>query len=94
MTLSIEVPTELAELLQLDEFDTAGQVLQTMAVEAYRSGKLSRESVSEILGQTLWETEALLKERGCGLGLTLEECERSVERLEEHLTGDRLRNLA
>ena len=60
-------------------------MLETLAVEAYRGGKLSRGKMSELLGQSLWETEALLKERGCGLGLTWEDYERDARRLEKLL---------
>lgn len=85
MNLSIEVSAEMAALLHLEEPDTERRVLEALAVEAYRAGKLSRGKMSEFLGQSLWETEALLKERGCGLGLTFEEYERSMDHLEEHL---------
>ncbi len=51
------------------------------ALEGYRSGELSRGQVSELLGQSYYETEDFLKRHDCGLGSTFEEHEESVERL-------------
>src|SRR4051812_26170527 len=70
MNLSIEVPDDLVAQLDLDQPQAKRRVVESLALEAYRSGKLSRGKLSEVLGLLFWETEALLKERGCAQGQT------------------------
>jgi predicted HTH domain antitoxin len=85
MNLSLEVPDELAERLQLDEPEANPLVLESLALQAYRSGKLSRGRLSEILGLSFWDTEALIKERGCGQGQTWAEVQADLEKLRKFL---------
>jgi predicted HTH domain antitoxin len=85
MTLSIEVPDEMVEQLRLDDPEIGWRVLESLAVEAYRSQRLSRGQLSKILGLSFWETEALIKERGCGQGQTWAEVEEDVEKLRRFL---------
>ena len=37
--------------------------LEAVALEGYRDGALSRDQVGQLLGLSLWDTEAFLKER-------------------------------
>jgi predicted HTH domain antitoxin len=85
MTLSIEVPDEMAEHLHLEEPDTARRVLESLLLEEYRSRKLSRGKLSELLGLSFWETEQLIKDRGCGQGQTWAEVQADVEKLRRFL---------
>jgi predicted HTH domain antitoxin len=79
MIVSIEIPDAMASQMHLDGAEGSHRALEACAIEGYRSGQLSRGQVSELLGLSLWETEALLKERDCGLGITFAEYERDVE---------------
>lgn len=81
MVLSVELPDPIAKQLHLDGEQGSRRALEIFALEGYRSGELSRGQVSELLGQSFYETEAFLKEHDCGLGLTFAEHERNVERL-------------
>jgi len=81
MVLSVELPDPIAKQLHLDGEQGGRRALEMFALEGYRSGELSRGQVSELLGQSFYETEAFLKEHDCGLGLTFEQHERSLERL-------------
>ena len=85
MTLSIEVPDAVAEHLHLEDPDTARRVMETLLLQEYRVGNLSRGKLSELLGLSFWETEALIKERGCGQGQTWAEVEEDVEKLRKFL---------
>jgi predicted HTH domain antitoxin len=85
MNLSIEVPDDLVEQLQLVQPEANRRVLESLALEAYRAGNLSRGKLSELLGLSFWDAEALLKERGCAQGLTWAEVEQDVEKLRKFL---------
>jgi hypothetical protein len=61
------------------------RALEMIALEGCRAGDLSRGQISELLGQSFYETEAFLKEHDCGLGVTFEEYERDAEQLREFL---------
>ena len=49
--------------------------LEAIALEGYRDGALSREQVGRLLGLSLWDTEAFLKERQAYLAYTEEDFE-------------------
>jgi predicted HTH domain antitoxin len=49
--------------------------LEAIAVEAYRSGALSREQVGDLLEFSLWETEAFLKGHQAFLDYGIEDLE-------------------
>jgi len=78
MNISIEVPDTIARQMGLADAHAGRRTLEILAMEGYRSGDLSRAQVSELLNLSLWETEALLKEHDCGLGLTVAEYEQSL----------------
>ena len=81
MTVSIQVPDDIARQLHLDGPGSSRRALQAVALDGYRAGDLSRGQVSELLGLSYWETEALIKEHGCGTGPTWAEVEEDVETL-------------
>ena len=81
MILSVELPDSFALPMHLDGEQGNRRALEKLALESYRAGELSRGQVSELLGQSFYETEAFLKEHDCGLGLTFEGHERSIQRL-------------
>jgi predicted HTH domain antitoxin len=85
MVVSIELPDAIAKQLHLDGAQGNRRGLEVLVLDGYRSGELSRGQVSEILGLSLWETEALLKEHGIGLGMTFDEFEQSTERARKFL---------
>lgn len=85
MLLSVELPDPIAKQLHLDGEQGGRRALEILALDGYRSGELSRGQVSELLGQSFHETEAFLKEHDCGLGLTFDEHELSVQRLRKFL---------
>jgi predicted HTH domain antitoxin len=85
MILSLEVPDAIARQLRLDGPQGGRRALEELALEGYRRGDISRGQVSELLGLSLWETEAFLKEHDCGLGLTAAEVENDSRRLREFL---------
>ncbi len=63
----------------------AALVYRACRLRGYRAGELSRGQVSELLDLEFNETEAFLKNHGCGLGLSFEEYEEDSTRLREFL---------
>jgi hypothetical protein len=86
MIFSVEIPDAYARQMHLDGPQASRYALERLVSDGYRAGELSRGQVSELLGLSFWETEALLKKHDCGLGLNFEEYERDSKRLRELLT--------
>jgi hypothetical protein len=71
-----EVPDEIAEELN----DLPRALLESFALEGYRSGKLTEEQVRNILGYgTRMQVDGFLKEHGVYLNSTLEDLDRDTE---------------
>ncbi len=85
MILSVDIPDPIAAQLHLDGEQGTRRALEMFALEGYRAGELSRGQVSELLGQSFYETESFLKTHDCGLGITFAEHEKSVETLRTRL---------
>lgn len=81
MILSVELPDAFAHEMHLDGAQGSRRALEKLALEGYRAGELSRGQVSELLGQSFHETETFLKAHDCGLGVSFEEHERSLQRV-------------
>jgi predicted HTH domain antitoxin len=86
MNLTVEIPDGLARQMHLDEPAAQRRALITLALKSYRAGELSRGQVGELLNLSFAETEALLKEHGCNMHLTVEEFERQSEQLEAYIS--------
>ena len=63
MQVTIEIPDDVAEQLKQNTGSISREMLEAFAVEGYRTEKLSRGQVSELLGLNFWETEQFLKQR-------------------------------
>jgi Uncharacterised protein family (UPF0175) len=76
MQVTLEVPDEIAEGLT----DLPRALLESFAVEGYRSGTLTEEQVRKILGLgTRMQVDGFLKERGVYLDSALEDVDRDTE---------------
>jgi len=63
MHLTIDLPTDISEALQERWGDLSRHALQTIAVDAYRTGVLSETQVKRLLGlETRLQVHALLKQ--------------------------------
>lgn len=67
MQVTIEIPDDVAAQLKQPSASISREVLEAFAVEGYRTEKLSRGQVSELLGLNFWETEEFLKQRAAYL---------------------------
>lgn len=74
MTLTLHFPDRIADLLQTTWHDLPRAALESLAIEGYRSGKLSCAEVGELLGHSSrWVSEEFLAAHGAWPGTTREE---------------------
>ena len=80
MNVAIELPEDIANLLQQKWGDLSQHTLETLAVEGYRTGLLSHAQVRRMLGfETRMEVDAFLKHREVYLNYTEEDLEQDLE---------------
>ena len=76
MQITLELPDEIAGELK----DLPRALLESFALEGYRSGKLTEEQVRKILGYgTRMQVDGFLKEHGVHLNSTIEDLDRDTE---------------
>jgi predicted HTH domain antitoxin len=71
--IAVELPEEIAKRLESAWRDVSRGALEAVALEGYRDGTLTRDQVGQLLGSSLWETEAFLKQRQAYLQYTEED---------------------
>ena len=85
MKVVVDITDDLAEQLRSPGQDLSRSALEALALEGYRSGKLTDAEVRRLLGyQTRMEVDGFLKQHGVYLDYTLEDLER------ESAVNDRL----
>jgi predicted HTH domain antitoxin len=67
MQVTIDIPDDVVAQLKQPSGSISREMLEAFAVEAYRTEKLSRGQVSELLGLDFWETEEFLRQRAAYL---------------------------
>ena len=85
MNVSLEIPDIFAYRMHLDGPEAKRRTLIKLAVQSYSAGELTRGQVGALLNLSFGETEALLKEYGCDMDLSVEEFERQSERLSTYI---------
>ena len=71
----LDVPDDIVAQLTSAWGDVSRGVTMAIAAVGYRNGALSREQVGRLLGLSLWDTEAFLKERQAYLAYSEEDLE-------------------
>jgi len=72
--IAVDLPDDIAKRLETWP-DVSRRALEAVALEGYRDGALSRDQVGQLLGLSLWDTEAFLKERQAYLAYNEEDLE-------------------
>ena len=87
MELSIEIPAEAeAELREAFGADLKRATLEALAIEGYRSGRLSQYQVQRLLGlEDRWVTEAWLADHDVHMNYTIQDLEEDIETLNKTL---------
>jgi len=80
MEITVTIPDELARHIIPEGLDPARQALEDMAVEAYRTHRLTGSQLRRALGiPSRYELDAFLKKRGVWLEYTVEDFRREGE---------------
>jgi hypothetical protein len=82
MQITLEVPDEIVEGLEAKDLPRA--LLESFALEGYRSGKLTEEQVRRLLGYgTRMQVHGFLKEHGVYLSYGREDLEQDMQTLRQ-----------
>ena len=80
MQITLELPDDVARDLEAGVKDLPHALLESFALEGYRSSKLTEEQVRRILGYgTRMQVDEFLKEHGVYLDYTLEDLDRDTK---------------
>jgi hypothetical protein len=80
MQITLELPDDIAKGLESQVKNLPRALLESFALEGYRSGKLTEEQVRRILGYgTRMQVDGFLKEHGVYLAYNLEDVDRESE---------------
>ena len=80
MQITLELPDDVARGLEAQVKNLPRALLESFALEGYRTGKLTEEQVRKLLGYgTRMQVDVFLKEHGVYLDYTLEDLDRETE---------------
>ena len=85
MEITVQLPDDLAKQLG-DIANMPRQFLEAFAIESYRSEKITRHQLSQLLGLDYWQTDAFLAEHKAKHPYTLADLEvdrASLRKLDE-----------
>ena len=81
VSISFEIPQDIEQQLRTNGADLNGKAREAFLIELYREEQISHAQLREALGLSFHEVEQLIKERGAGHDLSLEEFEAGRELL-------------
>jgi predicted HTH domain antitoxin len=80
MQVTLNIPDELAAQIALGGADLSRAALESLAIEGYRTERLSESEIRRLLGfETRMEVHAFLKEHGAWLHYSVDDLERDRE---------------
>jgi hypothetical protein len=79
MTLNVQLPGEIENLLKSLAGDPSETIKASALVDLYRRGLLSHYQLATAMGLSRYETDGLLKRHGVFLEITPEEIDAEVE---------------
>ncbi len=90
MQVTLNLPEDIGHELEARFQDLPRAALESLALEAYRSGALTEFQVQRLLGfQTRLEVDGFLKSHGVYLNYTLEDLDRDTETSRRSVADDR-----
>jgi hypothetical protein len=75
MTINFEIPQEIEQQIRAHGVDLDRDAKEVYLMEQYRQAKITHRQLEEALDRGFHETEQLLKQRGMGQDLDIEEFE-------------------
>jgi predicted HTH domain antitoxin len=85
MQVTVELPDSVARQLGSDPSRVARHVVEDVALEGYRAGRLSQRQVARLLGLDYWRAEHFLRERGVPLNYSVTDLEADAAALHDIL---------
>jgi hypothetical protein len=73
MSISFEIPREIEQQIRTSGVDLDRDAKEVYLMEQYRQAKITHRQLDEALDRSFHETEQLLKQRGMGQDLDIEE---------------------
>ncbi len=84
MNIAIDIPDEIGQVLAAQAGGISRAVLEAVAIEAYRSGRITPAQVQQMLGlRSRWETESFLRRAEAFHDYTTEDLERDIAALRD-----------
>jgi predicted HTH domain antitoxin len=84
MDLTVHIPDDIAGRIGADGSDLSRRALEALAVEEYKSGRLSDPELSRLLGfATRYQLDGFLKSHGIFEDYTLEDFDRERQALKD-----------
>ena len=81
MNISFEIPREIEQQIRTEGADLNRKAKEVYLMEQYRQAKLSHRQLQEALCLSFHETDELLKKRGLGQDLDIDESGMGRDRL-------------
>jgi predicted HTH domain antitoxin len=81
MQVTLEIPDAIFRRLQEKGTELPRRLMETLALEGYRSGELSHAEVGQLLGLSRFEVDGFLKSGGAYLDYRREDLEADTETL-------------
>ena len=83
MKLTVDIPESAAPALLASYTEMSRALVESLAVEGYRSGRLSTHTVGQMLGhESRWQTQDFLAEHDAWPAQSVEEFEKELSNLE------------
>jgi hypothetical protein len=79
MTISFEIPQDIEQQIRANRVDLDRDAKEVYLMEQYRQAKITHRQLEAALDLSFHETEQLLKQRGMGQDLDIEEFEAGRE---------------
>jgi predicted HTH domain antitoxin len=81
MQVTLEIPDDIVRRLQEKGTELPRRLLETIALDGYRSGELSHAEVGQLLGLSRYEVDGFLKAGGAYLDYQQEDLEADTQTL-------------
>ena len=83
MNVTVEIPDDLADQMRADGSDLSRRALEGLALEEYRTGRLTEYQLRRLLGfETRYELDGFLKAHQIWADVTIEDLRQEMRDLE------------
>jgi len=83
MQITIDIPDEYIQRLELNLADLSQRILETLVIKAYRAQRLTSAEVGQILNLNRFEVDASLKQHQAYLPYTIADFQQALHTLQQ-----------